>query len=107
MFSGLIGHCYFGPAEIDALRRAQALADRALRAEALPDMAFNHRRQAVARMIIQIAAHGIFDPLVLSAQALRAQQTQLLPASTFRPYERRPVSSRLRIRRVAATRKIA
>lgn len=107
MFSGLNGYSYFGPAEIDAMRRAQKLVDRALRAESVGHALFLQKQQAVARIIVRLAAEGLTEPLALSAQALRASRLNQKPSASFRPYERRPVSTRIRISRLHTTRKIA
>ncbi len=101
MFSGALGKACFGPTEIEAMRRALVLAEHALRCEE----AQPQRRQEMARMIVQLAARGQLDPVMLSAMALRSRRQAL--AATFRPYDRRLQAGRPHGRRAFSSRQSA
>lgn len=86
MFPGSMGKACFGPTEIDAMRRALTLAERAL------PTSCQERRQEIARSIVQFAASGQFDPLVLSAMAVQSRRQK--EQATFHPYHRRAQAGR-------------
>ncbi len=105
MFSGALEKACFGPSEIEAMRRALVLAENAIRSENHGTAKLSQRRELVARMIVQLAARGQLDPVVLCALAVKARRQA--NAATFRPYDRRQQASRPHERRVLASRKFA
>ncbi len=77
----------FGPAEIAVMRRALELAELSLQsAPAMSRRAQIERRQRLAKYIVEFAAQGDLDPLVLSAKALGCVGSGLM----LRPLPLRP-----------------